>query len=292
MSARTTTTLALLALAALGASAPAAAAPASPASPAEGRRRVAVLEYRAGLAHDIDVAQRLADELRRTAALVVTTPADARRKSARLDGDLARCAGDAACVAKIGGQLDTDEVLLVAMSQLGDVVLALQRINVEDAKIETQLSAVVPEGGDVTPAQIDEWLKKLYPPDVFKRYGSIVVSANVDGARVLINGTDRGLTPLGDAIRVRAPQSYRVDLSKDGHAPFSARIDVVPDASVEVNAQLPLATQATPWYKRWYTWAIFGGVVAAGAATGTAFYLTRPDDLHNHGTLTLPLSLP
>ena len=46
-----------------------------------------------------------------------------------------------------------------------------------------------------------------------------------------------------------------------------ARLDIVPDARVEVTPTLGRSGQAPRWYQRWWVWAIVGGVVAAGAVT-------------------------
>ena len=48
--------------------------------------------------------------------------------------------------------------------------------------------------------------------------------------------------------------------------PFQARVDVLPDANVEVHATLVKESKDAPWYKRWYVWATVGGAVAAGGA--------------------------
>jgi hypothetical protein len=265
-------------------------AAAAPARAAEERRKVAVLEYRAGAEGAPDLGARTAARLRKLAALTVIDPQEARRRNPRVDAQLARCAGNASCVSRAGVTVEADEVLLVAVSQLGDLVVNLQRIDVEGEKVAAQHSEVLSEGA-VPEAKIDErideWLKKLYPPEVFKRYGFIAVTSNVDGAKVTINEKDAGETPLPDKIRVLAPRNYHVGLTRSGYLPFSARIDVVPDSSVEVRAELSPETASVPWYKRWYVWGIVGGV-AAGVAIGTAVYLTRPDQLHDAGFVVLP----
>src|SRR6185295_19149810 len=97
----------------------------------------------------------------------------------------------------------------------------------------------------------------------------------------------QGETPLPGKIRVLAPRGYRVSVTRPGYTPFAARIDVVPDASVEVRAELSREEAPVPWYKRWYVWGIVGGVVA-GAAIRTAIYMTRPDEEHDAGVIVLP----
>lgn len=256
----------------------AAAAPAR----AETRRKVAVLEFRGGVEQAKGLAQRLADRLKKTAALTVLSPIEARQRVARIDAEVARCAGDEKCLAHLGASLEVDEVLLVGISKLGDVVLALQRIDVPEQKVAAQLSEVLNPDEEADDKKLGGWLKQLYPPDVFKRYGFIVVTANVEGALVTINGQEKGETPLEGKVRVLAPRSYRVDLAKTGFTPFAARIDVPPDATVEVRAEMAREEGPIPWYKRWWLWAILGAAVAGGAI-GFTVYALQPDASHAMG---------
>src|SRR4051794_22835296 len=91
---------------------------------------VAVLEYRAGSKGMPGIGEKMARLLAANAALEVIGPGDARRKAGpRIDADVARCSGDAMCIGTIGEQLGASEVLLIGISQLGDMVLAMQRID-------------------------------------------------------------------------------------------------------------------------------------------------------------------
>jgi hypothetical protein len=246
------------------------------AAQAQPRRKVAVLEFRAGVEQARNLAARLSERLKKTAALTVMSPIEARQKHARIDAEVARCAGEAPCLSRIGALLEVDEILLVGISKLGDVVLALQRIDVEGQKVAGQLSEMLPPSEELDDNKLGGWLKQLFPPEVFKRYGYIVVTANVEGATVALNGQERGETPLEGKIKVLAPRTYRVELSKPGFTPFNARIDVPPDATVEVRAEMSPESGPVPWYKRWYLWAIVGGL-AIGAAVGVAAYSLQPD---------------
>ena len=243
------------------------------------RKTVAVLEYRAGSKAAVGIGDRLARQLASTAALDVITPTDARRKAGpRIDADVARCSGDALCVGNLGEQLGADEVLLVGVSQLGDIVLALQRIDAKKGVSGARVAESLPADSEVTDEQMLGWLQRLFPPDVFKRYGEIKIVADVSGARVELNGEQQGKSPIADAIKVRAPAQYKVRLSKPGYVPFEAGIDVLPDATVEVRATLIREEGKVPWFKRWYVWAAVGGALAVAGASVAIYYGTRVDE--------------
>jgi hypothetical protein len=255
---------------------------------ADPRRKVAVLEYRAGSRGAPDVGARLAAELARLSSYEVMEPAEARRRlGPGLDADVARCAGAAPCVAAIAVRLGADEALLVGVSQLGDVVLALQRVDAKRALAVARLAESLPAEKSPEAGALDEWLHQLFPDDAFRRYGSIRVVSDVNGAKITLNGTAHGTTPNAEGLRVPAPGTYRVRLDKAGYVPFQARIDVPPDAVVEVRAILSRESGSTLWYKRWYVWAVVGGAAAATGAGLAAYYGTRVDQTP-HGFLLPP----
>ncbi len=241
------------------------------------RKTVAVLEYRAGARGARDIGLRLAKLLRDTAAVEVVDAQDARRRAPKVDAEVARCGGEAACVGAIGTQLGAQEVLLVGVSQLGDIVIALQRIDAKRGEAGARLAESLPPDGDVTNEQALNWLKQLFPPDVFRRYGTIAIDADQSGAQVTISGESAGRTPLTAPVRMRAPATYDIKVAKGGFAPFEARVDVLPDANVEVHATLVRETREVPWYKKWYVWAAVGGVLAAGGAATAIYFGTRVD---------------
>jgi hypothetical protein len=249
------------------------------AAAAEPKRTVLVTEYRAGARGGVGLGEHLARLLAANAAFEVIDPQEARRRAgARIDADVARCGGDAACVAALGERLGANEVLLVGVSQLGDVVLSFQRIDVKRGAAGARLAESLPPDARPGDEQMLGWLRQLYPPEAFRRYAAIQVLADVPGAQVSLNGEARGRTPLAEALSVRAPATYRVRVEKSGYVSFQARIDVLPDAAVEVRATLVRESTPTPWYKRWYVWAAVGAVAAAAGAGVAIYYGTRVDE--------------
>jgi hypothetical protein len=252
------------------------------------KRRIAVLEYRAGARGAPDVGTQLASQLASTSIYEVIDPAQARRTlGAGVDAEVARCSGAPECVAEIARRLNAQEVLLVGVSQLGDVVLALQLVDARRGQATARLAESLPADKSPTADDLVDWLHQLFPAASFRRYGAIRIISDVDGAQVGLNGAHSGTTPLPDALRVAAPGSYRVRLDKPGFDPFQARIDVPPDATVEVRATLSHGNGPVVWYKRWYVWAIVGGAAAAAGAGLAIYYGTRVDQTP-HGFILPP----
>jgi hypothetical protein len=242
----------------------------------EPRRSVAVLEYRAGARGGRDIGLRLAKQLRDLSSLQVIDVLEARRKlGPRVDAEVGRCSGEARCVGAIGTQLGADEVLLVGISQLGDLIVALQRIDARKGQAGARLAESLPPESEISDEQALNWLKQLFPPESFRRYGSIVVEADQAGAQVTLNKDAAGKTPLHEPLKVRAPATYELKVAKPGFVPFEARVDVLPDANLRVHATLVRESRESPWYKRWYVWAAIGGALAAGGAATAIYFGTR-----------------
>jgi hypothetical protein len=242
------------------------------------KKTVAVLEYRAGAKGVTGIGERLAKLLKANAAFDVIDPQEARRRNTRVDAEVARCSGEAMCIGSVGERMGADEVLLIGVSQLGDVVLAMQRIDARRGESGARLAESLPADSEPLDDEVLGWLRQLYPPEAFRRYGAIQVLADVDGAQVSLNNDAMGKTPIDHPLQVRAPATYRLRIDKPGYAPFQAKIDVLPDATVEVRASLQTRTGPTPWFKRWYVWAAVGGAIAVAGASVAIYYGTRQDE--------------
>src|SRR5262245_8090756 len=95
------------------------------------RRKVVVLEYRAGSSALPNVVAQLVAEMSKQTSLQVLGPDQTKALYGdQLDQAIVKCAGEAECVAKIGAKVGAAEVVLVGISELGDVILTIQRIDV------------------------------------------------------------------------------------------------------------------------------------------------------------------
>lgn len=238
----------------------------------EARRKVVVLEYRAGSAALAGIDDRIAELLRSQTSLAVIDGDGARQAyGGSLDADVVRCAGEAPCIARIGGKIGAAEVLLVGISEFGDVILTLQRIDVADRDVSMRIAEALAEDATPDEAALGAYVRRVMPESDFLRFGTIRISANLAGAAVFLDRARRGTTPI-DALKVRAPATYEIRLTKAGYVPFSAKVAVPPDGEVDVAARLT-REGGGPWYGEWWVLALAGVVVAGGVGVG--FYLAQ-----------------
>lgn len=238
------------------------------------KRKVVVLEYRAGSSALPKLATHVVAALSKQTSLRVLGPDQTRViYGDHLDQVLVKCAGESECVGRIGQKAGAAEVILVGVSQLGDVILTMQRIDVASKSVASRIADSLAVGATPSAAQIDAYLQRLLPPTDFLRFGVIAIVANLAGAAVTVGGERRGETPV-EALTLPAPATYDIRIEKEGYVPFTTKVALPPDGEIEVEAELA-RRGATAWYQRWYVLAV-AGVVVAGAG-GTAIYFATRD---------------
>ncbi len=111
--------------------------------------------------------------------------------------------------------------------------------------------------------------------------GGLLVLAQ-DGATVLVDGKDRGVTPR-PALAGLTLGTHALEVRKSGFVPYVADVAVTRDENRVVTVDLIDETTLQPVWARWYVWgsALAGAVVIGGtvAAVGTWNYLNTPSRL-------------
>jgi hypothetical protein len=244
----------------------------TPAAADEPRRSIAVLEFRQEVSTFPDLGERMARRLTAKTSVTVMGPTAARHKAgAEVDAFVARCAGNARCVGALGKRLGVSEVILVGLTSLGDVIVQISRVDSESRQVLSTVGATLAATATLADDQVDEWLRKLLPAEVFRRYGYLQVRSNRDGAEVHLNARAVGRTPLPGRLRVPAPSTQNVRVSKPGYVDFRADLQVPPESTILVNADLPpVPPRVVPLYRRWWFWTALaaGAAVIAGTAAG------------------------
>jgi hypothetical protein len=253
----------------------------------DAKRKVAVLEYRSGSSALPGVASAMVTELTKQTSLKVLGPEQTKTVYGEgLEQAIVRCAGEADCVAKIGAKVGAAEVILVGVSELGDVILTMQRIDVGKRTVTARIAESLDASKAPTGKDIDGYLGRLLPPSDFLRFGVIAIVANEVGAAVTIGGEKRGVTPI-DPLKLRAPATYSIRIDKEGFVPFTTKVQLPPDSELKVEAELSHRGRgADHWYQKWYV--LTGiGIVTAGVVGGGIYYATRepPSSVGVGGTI-------
>jgi hypothetical protein len=103
---------------------------------------------------------------------------------------------------------------------------------------------------------------------------TIHVAAAQKSARVTIDGADVGFAPVDVP---RPAGTYQVEVTKDGHVPFSTRVTLEPGGESRLRAPLP--PRETPLVEEWWFWTLTG-VATTAAVTGVAvgtYFATREE---------------
>jgi PEGA domain len=238
-------------------------------------RKVAVFEYRAGVSEQPDFTKRVVSLLRSKSNLDIISSRDGRRiLGSRFDQMISTCKDSIQCVARLGKKLKVDEVILIALTEFGTVLISTSRIIVRKAKVRGSADIDVTAGGSITKLQIYKLLKKLFPKNYFKRRGTLLIKSNIKGAKVYLNKKMVGKTPI-PSMKLAAPKKYKIKVTSEGYIPFKADFRLVPKGNLEIFAELsPLSTQQVKvWYKKPWVWAVAGGILTSIAIT--TWYLTN-----------------
>ena len=155
------------------------------------------------------------------------------------------------CLATVGAKVGVDEVILVGISELGDVILTMQRINVQARDVTSRIAESLAPDEAPTADQLGQYLARLLPASDFIRFGTIKIVAAQAGAAVTVGGQARGKTPI-EPLRLRAPAAYDIKVEKPGFVAFRANVAVPADGEIEVHADLSRVGGATHWYQKWW----------------------------------------
>jgi hypothetical protein len=241
------------------------------------KRKVIVLEYRSGSSALPGIAGRVVAALAKQTSLDVLGPDQARAVyGEHLDQVIVKCEGEADCVARIGQKIGAAEVILVGVSELGDVILTMQRIDIRGRTVSARVADSLPSGAAPKDDQLEYYLSRLLPSTDFLRFGVIDIVSSEAGALVTVGGERRGTTPIAP-LKLHAPATYDVRVEKGGFVPFTTKVRLPPDGELKVTAPLQRPGGEKAWYQHWYVLTAMG-VVVAGVAGTTIYFATRASD--------------
>jgi hypothetical protein len=155
---------------------------------------------------------------------------------------------------------------------LFNIAQALERMGKLDEAVDHLKKYLAAPGVSDTAAS--ERLKNL---EERLKQTAIQLSCEVPGAAVLVDGKERGRTPISGPLAV-APGSHEIKVVREGYQPFSAFVAVAAGSLVQVAARLEAVAAggrpsggdtAAPARRRGYTWTwVVAGTSAALLITG------------------------
>ncbi len=177
------------------------------------------------------------------------------------------CVSSAACLGRVGVELSVDQVISGTIGQRdGTWVFNLNRVDVRTGELLGRVFREVAGDLGAVAGELQDALPALYA--VVRRPATILVSSNVDGAEVAIDGLVIGTYHDGAPVRLEgvAAGQHEVRVRSRGHRPYLRAVHVASGATLQLDAEL-----GTPGVSP-LVW-VGGGLLVAGGGSALAFGL-------------------
>jgi hypothetical protein len=168
-----------------------------------------------------------------------------------------------ACARDIGQIADVDMVILGAAVVIDEgteearVGLDLRLVDVRQGTEIRRVSGLIPRAPtDMLPGANQEIAHLL---DDTAPLAKAVLKVAPDGARILLNGIDRGVSPLAAPLDGLAPGSHHLRIEREGHLPHVTRFTLAPLEAADIDVvlvanpvevverEISIVEQAIPW---------------------------------------------
>jgi hypothetical protein len=154
---------------------------------------------------------------------------------------LRKCGGETSCLCDIGKALGVDKLVTGVIGGLGDdYSFDLKLVDVRSCREERRINEALSGREDLLIGAIRRALYKLVAPELF--VGSIGIDVPVEGARVLIDERQVGVTPLAAPVGGLKPGSHKLQIVKEGLSTFEDSIPVRFQAVTRVKVDLVRST--------------------------------------------------
>lgn len=188
------------------------------------------------------------------------------------------CVSSTACLGRVGVELDVDQVISGTIGQReGTWVFNLNRVDVRSGELLGRVFREVAGDLGAVAGELQDALPALY--EVVRRPATILVTSNVQGAEVAIDGLVIGSYRDGAPVRLEgvAAGQHEVRVQAPGHRAYVRAVHVASGATLQLEAELS-SPGVSP-----FVW-IGAGLVVAGAGSATAFGLLSQAGLETGAT--------
>jgi TolB-like protein len=174
-----------------------------------------------------------------------------------------QCKDDTSCLVEIGGALGVDFLVSGSIGKLGDTyVLSLKLMDINEAKVVQRVAESF-KGAEAHLPQALRFATWALLGKPLNGVGKLKVQANVDEGKFSLNGKPARAFPLKAPLPPLPVGKHRVNLISEGFFPLYQEAYVEPRRTTDLN--LAMSALPKPWYKKWWTWTIIGGVATTVA---------------------------
>jgi hypothetical protein len=158
---------------------------------------------------------------------------------------------DASCLSEIASALDVDRMITGSIDKVGtSYFVVISEIDARSVEPLARVQKRLPLNEDNLIRGVEEMARELTaqassaPVRSDGTTGSIMVSANPAGAKILVAGEDKGVTPT--RVEGLAPGTHELTLEARGFAPVKLQVPVFKDKVTEVGGSVGGVGQASP----------------------------------------------
>jgi hypothetical protein len=163
--------------------------------------------------------------------------------------ELSACAGETACLCRIGRALQVDRLATGVIGALGDdYTFDLKLIDVATCRELRRINEALSGREDVLIGAVRQALYKLLAPSLV--VGSLRIELPVPGARVEVDGRLVGETPLGGPVTDLRPGLHRIRIHKAGFRDFTEDVPVRFQQSTRIRVDLAKSVLTGLTYER------------------------------------------
>lgn len=169
------------------------------------------------------------------------------------------CADDLQCLAEIGGALGVQKLVVGDVGRLGErSLVALRLIDVRGAVVDQRITEAFLGADDLFSSAVRLAGRRLLGVEAGDP-GRLTIAGSEPGADVYLDEQLVGTLPLPPVEELAAGR-HTLRVQREGFLDW--RSDVYIEPGTGNAAWAALSERPAPWYRRWWVWAIAGGVVA------------------------------
>lgn len=200
---------------------------------------------------------------------------------------------EVSCYAEIGGALGADRLLSGSLGhtdkpgQAAFYSLTLQWLDAKRGEVLRRESISWEGSAEGLYQQLPAVTLKLVYGSVAQDFvGKLVLTTTVEQAKVLVNGIERGRTPLVAPLTLPIGK-VAVDVVADGYEPYRSLVVINRDATSSLVANL-IEKPGSPFYGQWWFWTGAAVVVGGGVAAAILLGGGGSDNRLASGSVTVP----